>query len=291
MLRLALALTVVLAVSLAAAPAALAQTAPYTQTVDNSSARFSASGDWKTSSWSTQKAGKDYRYASPEAVNDTAKYRLKIPSTGDYEVFARWPATGGYNASTPIGVRTASGLEWTRVDQSENGGRWVSLGTFRLGAGDANKVVVSRWTGGEGYVIADAVRVVESQSSTSPDGPAGASRRDVMREAESWLGVPYRWGGSSRAGVDCSGLTLRVFEKFGIALPRTAAAQYERGRPTGSPRIGDLVFGDYSGSDSVEHVGLYSGDGKMLNAPYPGTVVRYDPIYPRYHIGYRDLLS
>lgn len=295
MLRLALALTTALAVSLAVAPIAAAQTSPYKQFVDNASPRFSASDNWKTSSWSTQKAGKDYRYADPKTIADNAAFKIKTPRTTKYKVFARWPATNGYNTSAAFGISTTSGLRWKRVDQTKNSGKWMRLGTFELKAGDSRKVFVSRRSGSDGYVVADAVRVVEAEPPPQPkdqDDSGGATRQDaVLQEAKSWLGVPYRYGGASREGVDCSGLTLRVFEKVNIALPRTAAAQYERGRATDSPRVGDLAFGDYNDSGNIEHVGIYSGDGEMINAPYPGTVVRYDPIYPRYHVGYRDLLS
>lgn len=298
MLRLTLTLTVALAVSLAFASAALSQTDLYKQRVDNSSPRFSASDAWKSSSWSPQKLGKDYRYAAPERVSDYASFRFKIPETAEYEVYARWPAASGYNSSAPVGVRTTSGVQWQRVDQTRDGGKWILLGVFELKAGDASKVIFSRWTGANGYVVTDAVRVVEAQESapepeplpSEPDDPGETDREDVLREAESWLGTPYRYGGSSRDGVDCSGLTLRVFEKFGLALPRTAAEQYGIGRSTEEPQPGDLAFGDYTGSETIEHVGVYSGDGQMINAPYPGTVVRYDPIYPKYHVGYRDLL-
>jgi hypothetical protein len=132
----------------------------YSQIVDNgTSGRFSASGGWGRSSYSSQIYGRNYRFARPASTNDTAKYRFNVPARGYYNVSARWPANSGYNASTPIGIRTTSGLRWVRVNQQRNGGRWVSLGTFNLAAGDAEKVVISRWTSGRGYVIADAVRI------------------------------------------------------------------------------------------------------------------------------------
>lgn len=283
LLRLALALATALAVSLVAAPVAAAS--PYKQMVDNASPRFSASDNWKTSSWSDQKVGRNYNYARPKAVRDNAWFRVRVPKTKRYTVFARWPATSGYNTSTAFGVRTTSGIKVKRVNQTRKGGRWVRLGTFKLRAGDSRRVFVSRRGRGKGYVIADAVLVREVQ-------PRSLTRRQlVLRESKSWLGVPYRYGGASRSGVDCSGLTMRVFERINMSLPRTAAAQYGRGRATRSPRVGDLAFGDYNDSGRIEHVGVYSGNGRMINAPYPGTVVRYDRIYPRYHVGYRNLLS
>jgi len=134
----------------------------YEQVVDNGSPRFSASRGWKTSSWSGQRYGDDYRYARPAAKSDAAEYRFEIPSTGSYRVQAWWPSSSGYNASTPVGVYTTSGLRWVDVDQRRNGGRWVDLGTFEMAAGDRRNVIVSRWTGGSRYVIADAIRVLSA---------------------------------------------------------------------------------------------------------------------------------
>jgi hypothetical protein len=134
----------------------------YEQIVDNTtSGRFAASGRWSVSSWSGEKYGRNYRYTRPAATNDTARYKFKIPSTGRYTVQSWWPSTSGYNAATPIGISTTSGLRWVRVDQRHNGGQWVDVGTFEMAAGDRENVRVSRWTSG-GYVVADAMRVVST---------------------------------------------------------------------------------------------------------------------------------
>lgn len=119
--------------------------------------------------------------------------------------------------------------------------------------------------------------------------PSSGSGSAVVAEAQTWLGVPYVWGGASRSGVDCSGLTMLVFAQFGISLPHSAAAQDGYGSP-GSGAAGDLVFGDFQGAGTITHVGIATGDGQMINAPYPGTVVRYDPIYPQYTLDYRALI-
>lgn len=135
----------------------------YEQIVDNTtSGRFSASGGWNPSAWSGEKYGRSYRYTRPAATNDTARYRFKVPSTGRYTVQAWWPSTSGYNASTPIGIDTTSGLKWVWVNQRDNGGKWISLGTFEMAAGDRENVRVSRWTSGSGYVVADAMRIVSA---------------------------------------------------------------------------------------------------------------------------------
>lgn len=129
--------------------------------VDNAtSGRFSASSNWGTSSYSSQRYGADYRYASPQAVSDAAWFSANIPSAGNYQIYVWYPANSSYNSSTPFVVATSSGSQSVQVNQQVNGGTWVSIGTFNLNAGDYNVVGVSRWTSTAGYVIADAVKIV-----------------------------------------------------------------------------------------------------------------------------------
>jgi cell wall-associated NlpC family hydrolase len=89
-------------------------------------------------------------------------------------------------------------------------------------------------------------------------------------------GTPYVWGGSRPGGFDCSGLMLWSFKKAGLNLPRTAAAQSSIGQPVSLANLqpGDLVF-FYS---PVSHVGIYVGNGQVLNAPQSGDVVKLSPI-------------
>ena len=131
----------------------------YTQVVDNSSPRFSASRAWDLNTWNPQKYGKNYRAAKPRNVNDPARYRIKIPRRGKYAVFAWWPANAGYNQHTRYTIRTVSGWQKRVVNQEKNGGRWVKLGTYTLAAGDRVYVRVHRDVAGRDWVIADAVRV------------------------------------------------------------------------------------------------------------------------------------
>lgn len=131
----------------------------YRQVVDNASKRFRAGNAWGVSSYSSQRLGKNYRYANPARVHGFASFRIRIPKRGKYAVFARWPANSGYNSKTRFKIRTANG--WvTRVrNQRKNGGKWVNLGTFVMAKGDRRWVRISRKTGANGYVIADAVLV------------------------------------------------------------------------------------------------------------------------------------
>lgn len=133
----------------------------FTAIVDNTTAgRFTASANWGTSTYSTQRYGADYRYAEPNTVaSDAAWYKFNIPTTATYNVDIWYPALPGYNSSAPITIVTTGGNQSARVDQTANGGGWRRVGSYSLAAGDYNVVAVSRWTSAAGLVIADAIRI------------------------------------------------------------------------------------------------------------------------------------
>lgn len=80
----------------------------------------------------------------------------------------------------------------------------------------------------------------------------------ILSEAESYLGVPYRYGGTTRSGIDCSAFVQHVFQIFDHDLPRVSAAQAKEGRPVSKDelRAGDLVFFATGGGSRVSHVGI-----------------------------------
>ena len=100
----------------------------------------------------------------------------------------------------------------------------------------------------------------------------------VLRLTRLQLGVPYVYGGASRSGFDCSGLTMYVYERLGWSLPHGATDQASRGRRVSLRHleIGDLVF--YGGSGYYSHVGIYTGHGRVIDAPHTGAVVSYSPV-------------
>ena len=139
-----------------------------------------------------------------------------------------------------------------------------------------------------GAVLVMAAGILTVSAQSAQGYPVGGGDA-VVAEAQTWLGVPYVYGGASRAGVDCSGFTLAVFSAFGVSLPHDAAAQAGYGVPVSAPSAGDLVLSDYTGA-GIGHAGIATGDGNMINAPYPGTTVRYDPIIPENVVAYRSIV-
>jgi cell wall-associated NlpC family hydrolase len=94
----------------------------------------------------------------------------------------------------------------------------------------------------------------------------------VLARAFALLGTPYRWGGTSTEGFDCSGLVGYVFRNaLGIELPRVSRDMAQTGTQVERSQLtaGDLVFFS-THSSGVDHVGIYVGDGKFLHAPRTG---------------------
>ena len=123
----------------------------------------------------------------------------------------------------------------------------------------------------------------------SPADRAGAGLV-IARTAESALGAPYRYGGVTLQGFDCSGLTQFAYRSAGISIPRTAAAQQHAADlvPPDALLPGDLVF-FATGRNAVDHVGVYAGQGRFVHAPASGRVVSIgylaDPWYAAHFAG------
>ncbi|MCH6269413.1 MULTISPECIES: C40 family peptidase [Neobacillus] len=111
-----------------------------------------------------------------------------------------------------------------------------------------------------------------TEAAQKPVTSSASAVQGVIEEAKKYLGSPYKWGGNTPAGFDCSGFTVYVFNKVGISLPRTAATQWDATTPVASPSIGDLVFFQtYKLGPS--HVGIYLGNNKFISAASTGVTI------------------
>ncbi len=113
--------------------------------------------------------------------------------------------------------------------------------------------------------------------------PETASSSEVVSIAMQYLGTPYVWGGSTTKGFDCSGFVMYVYRKVGVSLPHSSRLQYGYGRPVARNALqpGDLVFFH----NPISHVGIYIGDGKMINAAGTGKGVRIDDVWASSYYG------
>jgi peptidoglycan DL-endopeptidase CwlO len=120
-------------------------------------------------------------------------------------------------------------------------------------------------------------------------GSIGRGHPEAAAIAARYLGVPYRWGGASPSGFDCSGLVMYVYAQLGISLPHYTVAQYHMGVAVSRSQLqpGDLVF-----FDGLGHVGIYIGQNQFIHAPHTGDVVKVSSItgwYAQTYVGARRI--
>lgn len=120
----------------------------------------------------------------------------------------------------------------------------------------------------------DVDKLIDAGTTGQVEIPAEASGRiqTVLKRALALIGTPYRWGGSSTEGFDCSGLVGYVFRSaLGIELPRVSRQMATSGEKIdrASLSAGDLVFFSRRGK-RVDHVGIYLGNGRFVHAPRTG---------------------
>ena len=114
-------------------------------------------------------------------------------------------------------------------------------------------------------------------------GATAAQGNSAADWALTQLGKPYLWGGAGPYSYDCSGLTMDAWAQAGVPLQHWTGYQWPSGPhiPISQLRRGDLVFYATNTADpnTIHHVGIYIGNGQMVDAPYTGAYVRIDSIY------------
>lgn len=104
-------------------------------------------------------------------------------------------------------------------------------------------------------------------STSTPAMASANTSTSLIKSASAYKGTPYKYGGSTTSGFDCSGYTQFVFKKEGIAIPRDTTSQFSTGKSVSKSNLktGDLVFFNTSGK-GVSHVGIYVGSNKFIHA-------------------------
>jgi cell wall-associated NlpC family hydrolase len=94
----------------------------------------------------------------------------------------------------------------------------------------------------------------------------------VIAYAANFVGTPYRSGGTTPAGFDCSGFVSYVYAHFGISLPRSSGAYFGVGTRVSSPKPGDIIV-------TSGHVGIYAGSNLQIDSPRPGKTIQFRAIW------------
>ena len=117
----------------------------------------------------------------------------------------------------------------------------------------------------------------ETKADTVPAG--GDEREAIVAYAKQFLGNPYKYGGTSLTeGCDCSGFTMQVYSKFGYSIGRDSRTQSNTSGSSidaSSLKKGDLIF--YASEDTINHVGIYIGDGKIIHSSNARTGITISP--------------
>ena len=207
---------------------------------------------------------------SPSSTSPTRRIRTAIP--GWLPVSQLQTGFDGGGRSVVVVARTGQLLV-----QRPHARRSATARGYRSSAGAATSPSCARPTGR-----------ARSSASSAPLAPSNAS---IIAQAKRFLGVHYLWGGLSAWGFDCSGIIWDVYRAHGLTIPRDADPQFHHGTPVARSalRPGDLLF--FGSQGYAEHVSIYLGNGRMLEAPDSAHRVRIVPVRWTYYIGARRYLS
>ena len=200
-------------------------------------------------------AGHDVLWVAPPGTTpkQAAAYRAIVAARPGFRVESLPAALAAVNAPAVNGLARSAG--------ATSAGSWSPAGA-----------------------LATATLVAAYASTAYRLESVSAQARTEVSWAEEQLGKPYQWGAAGPGSFDCSGLTMVALAQAGISVTHNANAQWQqtKARPVAESQLapGDLVF--YTGSDgsltAPGHVGIYVGDGEIIDAPFTGANVRFDPL-------------
>lgn len=230
------------------------------------------------------------RHRSASRYNPVAEISSIVKSAGETGVKASavLAASGGLVATFALPAQAAThGAQASSTKAAPAAAPQAFLATPAVVAPRAAAPVATDVVGVSGL---KAVAKPKPKPKPAPAAPQQASRSAqrtsfndslpqsssaIVNIARTLLGIPYVYGGSTPSGFDCSGFTMYVFGQAGISIPRTASAQQAAATPVSNPQPGDLVF---FGSPAW-HVGIYVGNGMMIDSPKPGKSTSVRPVF------------
>ncbi len=218
-------------------------------------------GVWATVKYNNNTAYLSQQYISIDEAQQTASKTL-------------------YVTASTLNIRSGAGTNYQILTQAPYGAEMTLLETV-----DASWFKIS-YNGVVGFVSSSYVRTERILGNTTSRSGVRTSSQDnaaLIEFAKKYLGLPYRYGGSTPAGFDCSGFVQYVFSNFGVRLSRTTYTQVYEGVyiPKESLQMGDLVF--FGSSGNVNHVGIYISDGNFIHSSNTGDVVKISSLNTGYY--------
>lgn len=173
-----------------------------------------------------------------------------------------------YKFKYATNVRRDAGTSHGVIKVASKGATATITRTAKISSGTWHKV---RTGGTHGWVHSSLITkssgsgVVQASAKTST-ASASVSSSAVVSQALALKGIPYRFGGTTKAGFDCSGFIQYAFKQAGKSVSRTTLSQYAQSYKVSNPRPGDLVFFANTYRPGISHVGIYIGNNQFVHS-------------------------
>lgn len=184
-------------------------------------------------------------------------------TTQEVEPVAAAKATaksGTFKTKYNSNIRVDAGTKYKVVTLAKKGTKVTATHQKKVGSQTWYKVKVGKKSGWvlSSLLTSTSAKVVKASNS--------ASNSAVVSAALSLKGIPYRFGGTTTSGFDCSGFTQYAFKKAGKSISRTTGTQFAQSTTVSSPVPGDLIFFANTYKAGISHVGIYIGNGQFVHA-------------------------
>jgi peptidoglycan DL-endopeptidase CwlO len=220
-------------------------------------------------------AGAALLYAADYAQSTLGPYGILASRLRDQkdQAAALREAKAAFKTADAAAKKADAALKAEQAEASRLQGELASISQASAAEVSADHLALAQQAGAE-LLSASSLQF----NPKSPIPPPVSTTPIALTWAFAELGKPYQWGATGPNSFDCSGLTQFVWRAAGVSIPRVAADQDAWTIPVPLSQLlpGDLVF---FGETDIHHVGIYIGDGLMINAPHTGTVVQVSSIW------------
>ncbi|MGG0669646.1 C40 family peptidase [Sporosarcina koreensis] len=167
--------------------------------------------------------------------------------------------TGTYSTAYNVNIRSGAGTNYKILTLAKKGTKVTYVNEKKIGKEVWYQVKANGKTGW-------ALSTLLTKNSVAKSNNNVALADNVVNRAMGLIGIPYRFGGATTKGFDCSGFVQYVFKKSGKSVSRDTLGQFNQSKKVSKPEPGDLVFFQNTYRKGISHVGIYIGNNKFVHA-------------------------